>query len=69
MSDDDVVEIKVEIGHETKVGHRYNGALLAYDGENQFWIPKKIISIMDLDKDDIGTVTIPLQWAIDNGVI
>jgi len=65
----DIVVLNVEVGNETKVGHENHGALLVYDGENTYWIPKSVIIDRDLDKNDIGTLTVSLKWAIDNGAI
>lgn len=51
-----LVELKLELRHETEVGDPDDGAFLLFDGEREAWVPK---SMCEDNRD--GSFTMP-EW-------
>ena len=58
MTDSKLHDFEAELKHETA------NAYLVNDGDNDYWLPKKLI-----ENNGDGTFTIPEWLAVDKGIV
>lgn len=64
-----MVEFYAEIKHETKEGIPDEGAVLLYDGDNEFWVPKKLIKSQRRIDNANWEFEVPDWFAEKEGII